>query len=54
MEKASARIRTSDGHVAEVLIGACFVIARATSSFVLAHGLLKVNLMAKGCRQEAT
>jgi hypothetical protein len=46
-------VRTSDTQLPEVLFSTCRVIAGPTSSFVRAHWLLRINLMAKGCRQEA-
>jgi hypothetical protein len=46
-------VRTSDAKLPEVLFSTCRVIAGPTSSFVRAHWLLRINLMAKGCRQEA-
>lgn len=46
--------RTSDAHTPEVLIGAVGVVAGAASTFVLAQGLLRIDLMAKCRRQEAT
>jgi hypothetical protein len=47
-------VRTSDTQISEVLIRALFIVARSSSSFVLAHGLDGINLMAEGCRHEAT
>jgi hypothetical protein len=47
-----ALVRTSDAQIPEVLFSALGVIAGPTSGLVWAHGLLGINLVAEGCRQE--
>jgi hypothetical protein len=49
-----ALVRTSDAQIPKVLFSALRVIAGSASSLVWAHGLLGINLVAEGCRQEAS
>jgi hypothetical protein len=46
-------LRTSDAQISEVLIGALCVVTRTSSSFVLAHWFIGVDLMAECRRHEA-
>lgn len=49
----SFSIRTSNTQISEVLVRALFIITGSSSSFVLAHRLPGINLMAKCGRHEA-
>jgi hypothetical protein len=49
----SSPVRTSNTQISEVLIRALFIVAGSSSSLVLAHRLLGINLMTECCRHEA-
>lgn len=46
-------IRTSNVQVTEMLVWAIGIVAGAAGSFVLAHGLVWIDLVAECCGQEA-